>query len=420
MDRAIILCFDRSRFPIDWTKRLIREGINWRPELISTPEINVRQIYLDYNATTPIAPSVVEAMNPFLAGHFGNPSSAHAMGRAAKEAIEDSRVKVAGLLGCDRQEVVFTSGGTESNNLAIKGVMLSGQPATGHLVISAIEHPAVVEPARFLERLGFEVSIVPCDEHGFVHPSSVESALRRDTRLVSIMHANNEIGTIQPIRQIAEICHGRGILLHTDASQSVGKIPSYVDELDVDLLTVAGHKLYGPKGIGALFVREGVSLEPLLHGAAHENGMRGGTENTPYIVGLGQASYLAANCIDESSESMTKLRDRLNDRLVNAIPGLKVNGAKSRRLPNTLSVVFPGVGGQFILKRIPELCASTGSACHSSGLVSSATLAAMGKSSEEMAGTVRLCVGWYSSEEEIDRASNLLIDAWENLTVSTP
>lgn len=378
----------------------------------------MRQIYLDYNATTPIAPSVVEAMNPFLSGHFGNPSSSHSMGREAKEAIEDARVKVAGLLGCDREEIVFTGCGTESNNLAIKGTMFQGQPGVGHLVISAIEHPAVTEPAKFLERIGYEVSIVPCDEHGFVHPSSVEAALRPNTRLVSIMHANNEIGTIQPIRQIAEICHGRGVLLHTDASQSVGKIPAFIDQLDVDMLTFASHKLYGPKGIGVLFVREGTILEPVLHGAAHENGMRAGTENTPYIIGLGQAAYLASKCLDESAESMTKLRDRLNDRLANAIPGLQVNGAKAKRLPNTLSVVFPGVAGQEVLSRVPELCASTGSACHSSGLVSSATLAAMGKSSEEMAGTVRLSVGWYSSEEEIDRASNLLIDAWENLAVA--
>jgi len=236
--------------------------------------------------------------------------------------------------------------------------------------------------------------------------------------LVSIMHANNEIGTVQPIRQIAEICHGRGILVHTDAAQTVGKIPTFVDQLDVDLLTVAGHKFYGPKGIGVLFVREGVELEPLLHGAAHENGLRAGTENTPYIVGLGQAAHLAAHCLDESSDSMTRLRDRLNDRLANSIPGLLVNGARTQRLPNTLSVIFPEVSGQEILQRVPELCASTGSACHSSGLVSSATLAAMGRSEPEMAGTVRLSVGWYSSEEEIDRASNLLIDAWENLVVS--
>ena len=378
----------------------------------------MRQIYLDYNATTPIAPSVVEAMNPFLSGHYGNPSSSHSMGRAAKEAIEDARVKLAGLLGCDRQEIIYTSGGTESNNLAIKGVMFQGQPGTGHLIISAIEHSAVVEPAKFLERLGYEVSIVPCDENGFVHPSSVESAIRSNTRLVSIMHANNEIGTIQPIRQIAEVCHGRGILLHTDASQSVGKIPAFVDELDVDLLTLAGHKIYGPKGIGVLFVREGVAIEPLMHGAAQENGIRAGTENTPYIVGLGQAAHLAANCLDESTEAMTKLRDRLNDQLANAIPGLQVNGARVKRLPNTLSVVFPGVSGQEILQRIPELCASTGSACHSRGLVASHTLDAMGRSPQEMAGTVRLSIGWYSSEEEIDRASGLLIDAWENLTVA--
>ena len=378
----------------------------------------MRQIYLDYNATTPIAPSVVEAMNPFLSGHFGNPSSAHAFGRAAREAIEDARVKVAGLLGCDGQEIIFTSGGTESNNLAIKGVMFQGQPGAGHLVISAIEHPAVAEPARFLERLGYEISVVSCDKHGLVHPSAVESALRPDTRLVSIMHANNEVGSIQPIRQIAEICHGRGVMLHTDASQSVGKIPSFVDDLDVDLLSVAGHKLYGPKGIGALFVREGAVLESLLHGAAHENGMRAGTENTPYIVGLGQAAHLAANCLDESSQAMTRLRDRLRDRLAKAIRGLQVNSAAVNRLPNTLSVVFPGVEGQEILHRLPELCASTGSACHSSGLDSSATLSAMGCTAEQMANTVRLSVGWYTSQEEIDRASNLLIDAWENLAVS--
>ncbi len=378
----------------------------------------MRQIYLDYNATTPIAPSVVEMMNPFLSGHYGNPSSSHSMGRAAKEAIEDSRVKVAGLLGCDRDEIVFTSGGTESNNLAIKGTMLQWAPKDAHLVISAIEHPAVVAPAKFLERLGYEVTIVGCDAHGFVHPSSIEAALKPETKLVSVMHANNEIGTIQPIRQIAEICHGKGVLLHTDASQSVGKVLTYVDQLDVDLLTVACHKFYGPKGVGALFVREGVSIEPLLHGASHERGMRGGTENTPYIVGMGQAAHLAANCIDESSESMTKLRNRLNDHLANGIPGLQVNGLKAARLPNTLSVIFPGVSGQAILKRVPEICASTGSACHSSGLVSSATLSAMGMSAEEMEGAVRFCVGWYSSEEEVDRAGNLLIDAWENLASS--
>lgn len=377
----------------------------------------MRQIYLDYNATTPIAPSVLEAMNPFLVGHYGNPSSTHSFGRAAKEAIEDARVRVAGLLACDRDEIVFTSGGTESNNLALKGVMFErGIAGNGHLVISAIEHPAVTNPASFLERLGYEVSVVGCDKHGVVQPEAVEEALRPNTRLVSVMHANNEIGSIQPIRKIAEICHAQGILMHTDASQSVGKVPAMVDMLDVDLLSVAGHKLYGPKGIGVLFVRDGISLEPLLHGAAHEYGMRAGTENTPYIVGLGQACFMAMKCIDDSSERMGVLRDRLQDQLLESIgPGLIIHALHAERLPNTLSVSFPGTPGMEILDRIPELCASTGSACHSGGGFVSATLEAMGVSHEQALGTVRLSVGWYTSEEEVDRAASLLIDAWENL-----
>ena len=375
----------------------------------------MRQIYLDFNATTPIAPSVLEAMNPFLNDHYGNPSSAHSLGRAAREAIDDARVKIAGLLGCDQQETVFTGCGTESNNLALKGVMMRGEKPSGHLIISAIEHPAVSEPARFLQKMGYEVTVVGCDENGFVRPSAVESALQPNTRLVSIMHANNEIGTVQPIRQIAEICHGRNVLVHTDASQSVGKIPTFVDVLDVDLLTIAGHKLYAPKGIGVLFVRDGISLEPLLHGGAHENGMRGGTENTPFIVGLGQAAQLAAKCLDESAIQMAMLRDRLADRLTEAIPGLIINGDKTQRLPNTLSAIFPRVDAQELLRRIPELCVSTGSACHSDGTVTSATLAAMGRSQEQMLGTVRMSVGWYNSQEEIDLAANWLIDAWEAL-----
>ena len=378
----------------------------------------MRQIYLDYNATTPLAPSVLESMQPFLKGHYGNPSSTHALGRAAHEGIEDARSKVAAMLACDSQEIIFTSGGTESNNLALKGVMFSGQPGVGHLVISAVEHPAIVQPAKFLERLGYDVSVVECDANGVVLPSAVEKALRPDTRLVSVMHANNEIGTIQPIRQIAEICHGKGILVHTDASQSVGKIPAFVDQLDVDMLTLAAHKFYGPKGIGALFVREGISLEPANHGASQENGMRAGTENTPLIVGLGQAAHLVARGMDEAFDSLTRLRDRLSDQLANSIPGLTINGEGGKRLPNTLSISFPGVSGREILMRTTEICASTGSACKSGGLVESATLEAMGKSKDQIAGTVRLSCGWHNSEEEIDRASSLLIDAWEILAAS--
>ena len=376
----------------------------------------MRQIYLDYNATTPIAPSVVEAMTPFLTDHYGNPSSAHSLGRAANEAIEDARVHVAGLLGCDANEVVFTSGGTESNNLAIKGVMFSGSPGTGHLVISAVEHAAVSAPAAFLQKLGFELTVVGCDENGYVRPSDIESALRPNTRLVSVMQANNEIGTIQPIRQIAEICHGRGVLLHTDASQCVGKIPVMADVLDVDLLTIAGHKFYGPKGVGVLFVRDGIQLEPTNHGAEHENGMRGGTENTPYIVAIGRAAFLASKNLDEEGERMSNLRDRLSDQLKSGIGSdLVVHGEGATRLPNTLSVAFPGVFGQDVLARVPELCASTGAACHSGTVKGSATLNAIGASPQQAAGTVRLSLGWYTSEEEVDRASSLLIDAWENL-----
>ena len=376
----------------------------------------MRQIYLDYNATTPIAPSVLEAMQPFLTGHYGNPSSSHALGRGAKEAIEDSRSKIGNMIGCDTGEIVFTSGGSESNNLAIKGVMFSHAPEDAHMIISAIEHPAVSEPANFLQRMGYEVSVAPCDKNGIVQADAVEELIRDNTRLVSVMHANNEIGVIQPIGEIATVCERREVLMHTDASQSIGKIPAFIQDLQVDLLTIAGHKFYGPKGVGALYVRRGLNLESLIHGAGHENGMRAGTENTPYIVGLGQAAHLAANGLDESFVGMARLRDRLEKQLNEAIPGLKVNGGNVDRLPNTTSVSFPQVGGREILARLPELCASTGSACHSTGQVESATLGAMGKGIDHIAGTVRLSCGWYTSQDEIDRSAGLLIDAWENLS----
>jgi cysteine desulfurase len=382
----------------------------------------MRHIYLDYNATTPIAPSVREAMAPFLAEHYGNPSSGHALGRAAHEAIVDARMQAAMLIGADPETIVFTSGGTESNNLALKGVMLAagmpmaGRHASGRLAISAIEHPAIVEPARFLERMGFELTIIPCDRRGVVTPDAVRRALTDDTLLVSIMHANNETGVIQPIREIASICREREVLLHTDAAQSAGKIRVSVEELGVDLLTIAGHKLYAPKGVGALFVRPGVKLEPLLHGAGHEGGLRAGTENTPYIVGLGKACTLAAKGLDEVSERMLELRERLLARLRWVIGDrLLVHGGEAARLPNTLSVGFPGVVGADLLARAPELCASTGAACHGAAGHVSATLAAMGVPVEAARGTVRLSLGWTTSQDEVDRAANLLLAAWEDL-----
>lgn len=375
----------------------------------------MRSIYLDYNATTPIAPAVQEAMLPFLAEHYGNPSSTHALGRAAHEAVEDARSRVAHWLGANRDEIVFTSGGTESNNLALKGVAFAAREFGGHLVISAVEHPAVVQPAKFLERLGWRLTVIGVNRRGLVDPAEVEAALRPDTRLVSVMHANNEIGVVQPIAKISEICRRRGVLLHSDAAQTAGKLSTRVDDLGVDLLTVAGHKVYAPKGVGALYVRRGVSLEPVLHGAGHEGGLRAGTENVPYLVGVGRAASLAEQSLLEAGDRLTALRDRLLDKLREAIgPSLSVNGEDAPRLPNTLSANFPDVVAGEMLRQIPELCASTGAACHSGSTHMSATLAAIGLEPEIARGTVRLSLGWYTDADQIDRAAQLLIAAWEN------
>ncbi|MBX3413776.1 MAG: cysteine desulfurase [Pirellulales bacterium] len=377
----------------------------------------MRHIYFDYNATTPIAPAVQEAMLPFLAEHFGNPSSSHALGAASHEAVEDARTRLAELLDADSDEIVFTSGGTESNNLALKGVFFKRTPApSGHLVISALEHPAIVEPARFLERLGCDVSVVGTNSQGLVNPSAIERALRSDTALVSVMLANNEVGTVQPLREIVDVCHRRGVLVHTDAAQALGKIPVHVSELGVDLLSVAGHKLYAPKGVGALYVRRGTQLDSLLHGAGHECGLRAGTENVPYIVGLGRVAALVARHLESAQERMELLRERLEQKLRDGVGApLTINGFDAPRLPNTVSVNFPGVTGGELLRRCPELCASTGAACHSGSTRLSGTLAAMGLPLEVARGTVRLSLGWYTTEEEVDRAADLLVAAWEDL-----
>jgi cysteine desulfurase len=374
----------------------------------------MRQIYLDYNATTPIAPSVVEEMTPFLTEHFGNASSMYARGRAAAEAIEDARMRVASIVGANQDEIVFTSGGTESNNLAIKGAMLAGgNDRGGHIVISGFEHPSVTQPTRFLENLGFEVSIAEPDRHGIVQPAAVERVLTRETRLVSVMHANNEIGTIQPLRQIAELCRSNGVLLHTDAAQSVGKVRTMIDELNVDLLSIAGHKLYAPKGVGALFVREELEIEPLMHGAGQEFGLRAGTENTASIVALGKACSIAHKCLDEAADRMSSLRDKLASLICSSIPHSQVNGLQAPRLPNTLSITLPRISGTALLNRIPELSASTGSACHSGAEDVSPTLHALGMTAEQARGTLRLSVGWYTSAEDIDCAAGWIIGAWE-------
>jgi len=378
----------------------------------------MRQIYLDYNSTTPIAPSVQEAMVPFLTDHFGSPSSSHFLGRAAAEAVQDARGQVAQVLGADPDEIVFTSGGSESNNLAIKGLLIQRGPiGHGHVVLSAIEHPSVVESVRFLERLGYDVSVAPVTDQGVVQPAAIQELLQPDTVLVSVLHASGEIGTIQPLRQIAEVCHERNVFLHTDASQAFGKIRVMVNELDIDLLTISGHKCYGPKGIGALFVRRGVALEPWLHGGGEEAGLRAGSENVAAIVGLGRAIVLAAQSLDESSQRMERLRDRLLKLLQHELGDqLLVHGEQADRLPNTLFVSFPIVAGHELLGRIPELCASTGSAWHGSAASICPTLAAMGASSEMARGSVRFSLGRPTTEDEIDRAANLLLEAWEALS----
>lgn len=367
-------------------------------------------IYLDYNATTPIHPRVAAAIQPYLHGHPGNPSSGHAPGRDAAAAVAVGRAQVAALLGCAPDEVVFTGGGSEADNLALKGVAWAQRTHGRHLVVSAVEHPAVREPARFLEREGWQVTIVPVDATGRVAPDAVAAALRDDTVLVSIMHANNETGTINPIAEIAAVAHARGALMHTDAAQSVGKIPAQVEELDVDLLTVAGHKLYAPKGIGALYIRRGLMIEPLIHGAAHEGGRRAGTENVPWIVGLGAACALALEeGIATSGTRVRDLRDRLHRLLADEFPDLVLNGHPEHRLPNTLNVSIPGTSGREVLDGCPLVAASTGSACHEGQDRPSGVLTAMGISDAVALGALRLSLGLMTTAEEIEAAAAALV-----------
>lgn len=361
------------------------------------------RIYLDYNATTPLAPEVIKSMLPYLEEACGNPSSLHWAGLPARDAIETARSQIAALLSCDPTEVVFTSGGTEANNHAIKGLFfshrVSGKPF--HVITSQIEHPAVLETCRFIEGLGAEITRCPVNRFGQVNPDDVTQAIRPHTALISIMHANNEVGTIQQIAEIARIAHEHGALCHTDAAQSVGKIDTDVETLGVDLLSVAGHKLYGPKGVGALFIREGVELEPLLHGAGHEAGRRAGTENILEVVGLGAACALAHDWIND--ETIERLRNAFW-RQLQVIFGERVvlNGHPEHRLSNTLNVSFLGRYGYEILAKMPHLAASTGSACHAGSTLMSPVLKAMDVSSEVGLGAIRFSLGRNTTSVEIE------------------
>ena len=372
-------------------------------------------VYLDHNATTPIAPEVAEAMRPYLDLYFGNPSSTHSYGVSTKTAVEKARRQVAVLINCDPSEVIFTSGGTESNNYALKGAALAHRKKGNHIITSSIEHPAVFEVCLYLQKQGFEISFLRVDEFGMVDPAEVRRAIRPETILVSIMHANNEVGTIQPIEEIAAITREHQLVFHTDAAQSVGKIGTDVQQLGVDLLSIAGHKLYAPKGIGALYIRPGIQLEKLMHGADHEQNLRAGTENVLEIVGLGKACELALSGLEEHVQHNRKMRDHLYELIKQAIPEIRRNGHPEKQLPNTLSISFPNVEANTLVSRLENVAVSAGAACHSESIDVSAVLEAMQLPIEYAMGTIRLSTGRDTTMDEINRAAAEIIGVARSL-----
>jgi cysteine desulfurase len=369
----------------------------------------IRPVYLDYNATTPHDPEVIRAMLPYLTERFGNPSSCHGYGLQTKAAIDHARAQVASLLNCHPDEIVFTSGGTESNNHAIKGVAFGHREKGNHIITTEIEHPAVLEVCRYLEQQAFEVSYVPVDPFGQVRLSDVERAIQPHTILITIMHANNEVGTLQPIQEISSLARKHGIILHSDAAQSVGKIPTDVSLLGVDLLSVAGHKVYAPKGIGALYVRRGLHLSKFMHGAGQEQGGRAGTENVLEIVGLGKACEIARTNLQTNMLHMREMRERLHAGLRDRIKDLRLNGHGEKRLPNTLSLSFRGVDANLLLSEIQDsVAASAGAACHSGAVELSYVLQAIHLPIEWARGTLRFSTGRMTTEREIEKAVDIV------------
>jgi len=371
-------------------------------------------IYLDYNATTPIAKEVADAMKPYLYDYFGNPSSSHAYGQACKQAVEEGRVQLAALLNCEASELIFTSGGTESNNYALKGYAFANRSKGNHIITSTIEHPAVSEVCKYLETEGFEVTYLAVDETGRIDVADVEAAIRPETILISVMYANNEVGTLQPISEICALAKKNGIVVHSDCAQAVGKVPVDIQKLGVDLLTVAGHKFYGPKGIGALYIGKGIKLQKLMHGADHERNLRAGTENVLEIVGLGRAAELASKNIQASMAHDKVMADRLKQALL-VLGDIQFNGNPEFTLPNTMSVSFKGIEANTLLSHLPQVAASAGAACHTDSISVSATLAAMNISKAYAMGTIRFSVGKYTKEEEIDEAAKAIIQVVQKL-----
>jgi cysteine desulfurase len=376
-------------------------------------------VYLDYNATTPVDPEVAKEMIPFIDEFYGNPSSSYSIGRNNKEAIEKARGQVAGLINCKPEEIFFTSCATESNNLAIQGIARANSDKGRHIITSAIEHPAVTEVCKYLGSQGFEITVLPVDQYGRVDPGQVKDAIRQDTILITIMHANNEVGTIQPIDEIGAIASEKKIIFHTDASQSVGKIETDVNQLGVDLLTIAGHKLYAPKGIGALYIRKGTRIENLMHGAGQEKGIRPGTENVIHMVGLGKACEIALRDFKQNHQNMLVSRDKLLDGLVSRLGDkVHINSNLENCLPNTLSVAFENVSAHALVSFISsDVLISTGSACHSGETTISSVLQAMNLDFRTAAATARISTGKRTTEKEIDFAVEVLIKAINKLSL---
>lgn len=377
-----------------------------------------KTIYLDYNATTPIDERVVDAMLPYLYEHFGNPSSSHIFGIEAKKGVERARAQVADMLGCKVDEIIFTSGGSESNNQAIKGAALANREKGNHIITSSIEHPAVLEVCGYLRKNGFKITVLSVDEKGRVNPHDVEKAITPQTILISIMHANNEVGTIEPIKEISEIAHSHNVIMHTDAAQAVGKIPVRVDDLGVDLLSIAGHKLYAPKGVGVLYIRTGTEIEKIIHGADHERNMRAGTENVLEIVGLGKACDLVDRYLEDFANQFSERRDQLEREITREFPWAKINGDLENRLPNTSSISFKGIEANLILSELGTIAASAGAACHTDRVDISYVLEAMRIPPEIAMGTIRFSTGRITTKEDIKLALNEIIQVIKKLNLS--
>ena len=378
-----------------------------------------KPVYLDYNATTPTDTEVAAEMLPYLQAHFGNPSSSYLIGKQNKEAVERARAQVAELINCQPEEIFFTSCATESNNLAIKGIAWANSDKGRHVITSSIEHPAVTEVCKYLSLQGFDITYLPVNQYGRIDPEDVENAIRKDTILISIMHANNEIGTIQPILEIGEIARKNKIAFHTDASQSVGKIETNVDKLEVDLLTIAGHKLYAPKGIGVLYIRKGTKIENLMHGAGQEKSIRPGTENVIHTVGLGKACEVALRDLKQNHQNMKVSRDRLLNGLISQLGNkIQVNVDLENCLPNTLSVAFENISAHALASFISQdVLISTGSACHSGDTTISSVLQTMNIDFRTAAATVRISTGKKTTAEEIDFAVEVLVNAVKKLSI---